>query len=245
MKKVELIMGMPVTVEVVDESVEEKHFKKVFNYFKEIDKRFSTYKKNSEVTKINEGKLSSKQFSSEMKEVLKKCEETKKLSNGYFDIERNGKIDPSGLVKGWAIYNASKILKTDGFKNFYVDAGGDIQISGRNGDGDKWRIGIRNPLNRHQNVKILGATNCGIATSGTAIRGQHIYNPKNLKSEIKDILSLTVIAKNIYEADRFATAAFAMGREGIHFLHEMKLDAYMIDCNEQATYTEGFSKYFV
>ena len=69
-----------------------------------------------------------------------------------------------------------------------------------------------------EHVKVLALTDQGIATSGTAIRGQHIYNPHQPDASIQDIVSLTVIGPNIYEADRFATAAFAMGKEGIRFI---------------------------
>lgn len=245
MKAVQVIMGMPITLEIVDPNVKKKDLDKVFDYFRKVDEQFSTYKRNSEISKINQGIISKDNVSPLMQEVLNKCEETKKLTDGYFDIEKDGKLDPSGLVKGWAIYNASKLLLNDGFQNFYVDAGGDIQISGNNSEGKKWTIGIRNPFNRYENVKILCATNCGVATSGTAIRGQHIYNPKQKDVPITEIVSLTVIGKNIYEADRFATAAFAMGKDGISFLHKKGFEAYMIDSNKKATYTEGFSKYFL
>jgi thiamine biosynthesis lipoprotein len=84
----------------------------------------------------------------------------------------------------------------------------------------------------------------GVATSGTYVRGQHIYNPKILGPLETDILSLTVIGPNIYEADRFATAAFAMGREGIVFIERRDgLEGYMIDLNGQATLTSGFERY--
>src|SRR5579871_1456007 len=61
----------------------------------------------------------------------------------------------------------------------YVDAGGDVQVMGKNAQGDNWRVGIRNPFNAQQIVKTLALTDCGIATSGTYIRGDHIYNPLN------------------------------------------------------------------
>ena len=69
-------------------------------------------------------------------------------------------------------------------------------------------------------VKKLSIENKGIATSGTYARGEHIYNPKNPSEAIESIVSLTVIGPNIYEADRFATACFAMGKDGIYFLEK-------------------------
>jgi thiamine biosynthesis lipoprotein len=59
-----------------------------------------------------------------------------------------------------------------------------------------------------------------------------------------DIVGLTVIGPNIYEADRFATAAFAMGREGIMFIENLAgFEGYMIDQHGQATFTSHFTRY--
>jgi thiamine biosynthesis lipoprotein len=180
-----------------------------------------------------------------MKTVLALCEETKKQTNGYFDISKDGKLDPSGLVKGWAIYNAAEMLKSVGFKNYYVEAGGDVQVSGKNEQGQAWQVGIKNPFNQKEIVKVVRLNQDeGIATSGSYIRGQHIYNPKNPADELADIVSLTVIGSNVYEADRFATPAFAMGKEGIYFLEQLPgLEAYTIDKNGMATMTSNLEKY--
>lgn len=235
-------MGMPITVEVVDAGVEEAVFDEVFSYFDYVDKKFSTYKDDSEISKINRGELKEFDFSTDMKQVFQLSEDTKRITKGYFDIKsKDGKHDPSGLVKGWAIYNASQILIKHGFSNFYVEAGGDIQTYGKNSHGEKWRVGIRNPLNQEEIIKVVGLSGNGIATSGTYIRGQHIYNPHDKENKILDILSLSVIGKNVYEADRFATAAFAMGRDGINFIESLPgLEGYMVDKNGVATMTTGF-----
>ncbi|HVX93109.1 MAG TPA: FAD:protein FMN transferase [Candidatus Dojkabacteria bacterium] len=235
---------MPITIEVVDKNITHKDFNDIWKYFDYVDQKFSTYKDESEISKINNKSLKSEDYSSDMKLVLKLCDQTKDLTNGYFNINKNGYLDPSGLVKGWAIYNAANILKEKGFRNFYIDAGGDIQTYGNNSKGEGWKIGIRNPFNREENVKVLKLSNVGIATSGTAIRGQHIYNPKKLNMELNEIVSLTVIGPNVYEADRFATPAFAMQRNGINFIENLKgFEGYMIDSKGITTFTSGFNKY--
>ena len=134
-----------------------------------------------------------------------------------------GKLDPSGLVKGWAIQNAAEQLREKSVKNFYIDAGGDIQVSGKNAQGEPWLIGIRNPFNGEEIIKTIAVSTEGVATSGTYIRGEHIYNPLDSDKAPKVVKSLTVIGSNIYEADRFATAAFAMGAEGIKFIRNQRL----------------------
>jgi thiamine biosynthesis lipoprotein len=245
MRKTKLLMGMPITVEVVDANARNADIDKIFDYFGYIDKKFSTYKPDSEISLINRGEIHEKDFSQDMKTVLALSEKTKDLTDGYFDIYHNGQKDPSGLVKGWAIYNAAEILKNSGFKNYCVEAGGDVQVGGKNQTKKPWQVGIRNPFNRQEIIKIVCLNNNeGVATSGTYIRGQHIYNPKKPGKPITDIVSLSIIGPNIYEADRFATAAFAMGKAGIHFLEKLPhLEGYVIDKKGVATMTSGWKKY--
>ncbi|HTX90854.1 MAG TPA: FAD:protein FMN transferase [Anaerolineales bacterium] len=244
MKQTRLLMGMPVTVEVVDPWATEKTLESVYDYLGYVDRKFSTYKPESEISQINRDELPLAEASDDMKAILTLAEQTRQETDGYFEIVHNGKCDPSGIVKGWAIQNAAERLRQAGFANYYVDAGGDIQVSGRNAQGEAWRVGIRHPFRPDQIVKVLSLQDCGIATSGTYVRGQHIYDPKNPDRPITDIVSLTVIGPNVYEADRFATPAFAMGAAGIQFIEELEgLEGYMIDRNGRATFTSGFERY--
>lgn len=243
-------MGMPVVVEINDKEATPKLFDEVFAYFTYVDEKFSTYKDTSEISAINRGEISPDAGSEDMRLVFALSEETKKFTNGYFDIvSRDGKYDPSGLVKGWAIFNAARLLKACGVKNFYVEAGGDIEVSGRNADGNPWRVGIENPLSdngaKKEIVKMVHLDNKGIATSGTYKRGLHIYDPVNRGVPLEcDVVSLTVIGPNIYEADRFATAGFAMGRAGIEFIERLSgFEGYQIDRSGIATMTSGFHAY--
>ncbi len=237
-------MGMPITIEVIDASATTETFDVVFSYFEYVDDKFSTYKDHSEISAINRREILLEESSEDMWMVFALAEQTKQETNGYFDIARHGIYDPSGLVKGWAIYNAAQILRQKGFENFYVDAGGDVQAVGKNSRGQNWRVGIRNPFDLNEIVKTLSISDAGIATSGTYIRGQHIYNPKRNDQPITDIVSLTVIGPDIYEADRFATAAFAMGRAGIAFIESVGgLEGYMIDQDRRATFTTGFQRF--
>lgn len=241
MKKTWLIMGMPITLDVQDPVKDLAIFDEIRDYFTEVDRRYSPYKPNSEVSQINDG-LPESRWSEEMKKILKLCEQTKRQTKGFFDVWHGGKLDPSGLVKGWAIDNATKILKDKGFKNFYVEAGGDIQASG-NKNGRPWKIGIRNPFNGDEIIKTVQVSNAGVATSGTYVRGQHIYNPLK-DSEADEVASLTVIGPAIYDADRFATAAFAMGKSGIELIESLKgFEGYMVTPDKRATFTSGFERY--
>lgn len=247
MKQTRSIMGMPVTVEIADPHASGTHLDAVFAYFTYVDEKFSTYKETSEITLINKGELKEADYSEDMKKVFALSEKTRRETDGYFNILSNGKYDPSGLVKGWAILNAARLIESRGFADFYVDAGGDIETRGKNGAGKLWRVGIRDPFNKEERiVKTVAVGDGGVATSGTYLRGQHIYDPRTGRAVDTDIVSLTVIGPNIYEADRFATAAFAMRRAGIDFIESRSgLEGYIIAQDGIATVTRGFDAFVV
>lgn len=231
---------MPITVEIVDAYVLVNDFKDIFAFFRKVDQQFSPYKKSSEVSKINRNEITEKDYSLEMREILRLAQEIKEKSNGYFDVYHKGYFDPSGVVKGWAIQKGAELLRERGFHNFFIDAGGDIQVDGLK-NGKKWKVGIRNPFNRDEIIKVVTLSNEAIATSGTYIRGDHIFNPLEKNKVVKDIVSLSVLGTSIIEADLLATAAFAMGKKGIEFINSCAgVDGYMIDTNGVATYTQGF-----
>ena len=244
-------MGMPVTVAVAGEAARQD-IEEIFAYFTSVDERFSTYKKDSEIMRINRGEVAPQEYSADMREIFALAEQTKQESDGYFDIKRpdlpgqaGGTLDPSGIVKGWAIRNAARLLREKGYQNFYVDAGGDIATEGTN-DGADWSVGIRNPFQREEVIKTVYPRGAGVATSGTYIRGAHIYNPHEPEAPIRDIVSLTVIAPDVLEADRFATAAFSMGKQGIFFIESLpQCEGYLVDAAGTATMTTGFVRYTV
>jgi thiamine biosynthesis lipoprotein len=240
-------MGMHVTVEIVaPEAAAAKEIESAFDYFAGVDQKFSTYKTTSEISAINRGGLAESDWSAEMQLIFALAEKTKRQTNGYFDIRTpEGGYDPSGIVKGWAIHEVANRLRARGFEHFYVDAGGDIEAEGLSETGEPWRVGIRNPFNTQEIVKVVAISAGGIATSGTYERGQHIYDPHRAgRAPLADILSLTVIGPDILEADRFATAAFAMGADGINFIESRPgLEGYAISREGRATMTSGFAAY--
>lgn len=242
-------MAMPVTVTIAKQNEaddEEKYLAKVdevFVYFNHIDQTFSPFITTSEISLINQKNLEPVDASIEVQNILNLCEISKLETNGYFNVYRNGKLDPSGIVKGWAIYQGAEILKKAGFENYYVEIAGDIQVSGHPDSEPSWKIGIRSPFNFNEIIKIVYLNNEGIATSGSYMLGNHIYNSVD-NQKLNEIVSLTVIGPNVYEADRFATAAFAMGSRGIEFIENYPgLEGFAIDHTGIATMTTSFEKF--
>src|SRR6476646_7709891 len=127
MRDTRILMGMPITVEIGGTSTDDLT-DTVFGYCEHIDRRFSTYRADSEIAAINRGDVPIVDWSGEMVEVLALAEQTKNETDGYFDIRKpDGSLDPSGIVKGWAVRNAAGIVQQAGISDFFVEAGGDIQ----------------------------------------------------------------------------------------------------------------------
>ncbi len=244
MRETRLIMGMPVEIDIVGSDVQVAR-DAAFDYLNRVDERFSLYKRGSEISRINCGELTLEAASPAMHEVFALAEKTEKETNGYFNIRRpDGLLDPSGIVKGWAIREAATLIRDAGHKHFFVNAGGDIATSGENAAGAPWAVGIRNPFVRNEVVKIIYPRGKGVATSGSYIRGSHIYNPHAPEDDLCDIVSITIVAPDVLEADRYATAAFAMGRDGIAFIEEQPgLEGYAIDINGTAILSSGFAAF--
>lgn len=243
MRSLAQIMGMPVAVDIVDPNATQSDIGAVVDCLTHFDEVFSTYKDSSEMSRINRCVIPESAYSDEMRLVLAMCEETKRATRGYFDIRHGGGVDPSGLVKGLAISSAADVLLARGFVNFFIEIAGDAQVHGRNASGERWRVGIQNPFDLQQFVEVVHLSDRGIATSGNSIRGEHIHDPvRGVRAT--EIASMTVVGPTSCDADRFATAAFAMGEEGISFIEALEgFEGYMITSDMMSRSTSGFDQY--
>ena len=201
---------MPITVEVLGGHDLDVALAEVFALFHEVDETFSTYKPQSEISRMNRGEIADGEASSEMMEVLDACDSLKRETSGFFDISRAGRIDPSGYVKGWAIYRAARLLDRRHITRYCINAGGDMQLRGEGPKNGPWVIGIANPFESAKFAKKLYLKNIAIATSGSYERGQHIYNPKSGRL-IEDPVSLTVIGSTPIDYLDFASPEPGLG----------------------------------
>lgn len=233
---------MPAKLQISGDKDAKMIVEKIKELFVEIDETYSTFKMNSVVNKYRRGEITLSEHP-ELKLILNECEKTKRETNGFFDCEYRGRLDPSGLVKGYAISQGAKLLKLQGFDNFMLEIAGDLQTSGFNGQSQKWKIGIENPFAKNEIVKVVELSGQGMATSGTSVHKDHIIDPFT-KLPAHEIASISVIADDIYDADRMATAAFAMGEKGIEFIHSLHgFAGYMITNDKQGIMTESFKQY--
>ena len=233
---------MPVAVHVVGEA-DERWVEEVYDDFVALDEVFSPFRPDSAVSRINRGELLEADAGRLVGQAIALCRLYEQATNGYFSAWLGGTFDPSGLVKGWAIDRATSILARKGCRNFYVDAGGDVQVRGSREDGSPWRVGIRHPVRHASVARVLEVRDFAVATSGTYEKGDHILDPHTLTA-VSQLLSFTVIGPDILQADVYATAGFAMGAGGLAFIDRLPgYQAYAIDRDLTASWTSGFDQH--
>jgi thiamine biosynthesis lipoprotein len=210
-------MGMPIGIDVRDPDVDPGALERAFDWLRFVDSTFSTYRPDSDISRLNRGELTLAEAHPEVRAVLERCEQLRFETNGYFDIRAtggaDGGIDPSGLVKGWSVDRAGQILEQAGARNYSVNAGGDIRVRGRPTPAPYWRIGIQHPFVSDRIAAVVAANDLAIATSGAYERGQHIIDPHSGLPP-SGVLSVTVVGPDLGTADAYATAAYAMGLDG-------------------------------
>jgi thiamine biosynthesis lipoprotein len=216
---VEQIMGMPISVHVradrprspeVTAAVE-----RVFAELRRVDEVFSMWKPDSQVSRLSRGELAPADCDDDVREVVDLCAQARERTEGWFDADLPApdgrrRFNPTGLVKGWAVERVSRQLAAIEGADFMLNAGGDVVVGCRRVDTPDWQLGIENPADRSRMVATVPLRTGGIATSGTAARGEHILIPATGRGA-NQLLSVSVIGPSLMWADVYATAAFARG----------------------------------
>jgi thiamine biosynthesis lipoprotein len=206
---VEQVMGLPVSVlarghlaqPAVTTAVES-----VYAELRSVDALLSPYREDSEVSRIARGDVFERH--PDTREVAALAEEARALTGGLFDATRpDGTWDPSGLVKGWAVERAARHLAVDGV-DWCLNAGGDVVVVCPSGV--PFVVGIEDPLDRTRLAATVPSTGAAVATSGTAARGEHLYDPRSGRAAT-GVASVTVVGPSLTWADVLATAAFVAG----------------------------------
>jgi FAD:protein FMN transferase len=241
-------MGMPVIVEVCDVGFDETVLDHLFAWLRFVDGTFSTYRQDSQISRLNRGEIALADAHVSVRSVLRRCESLRRCTRGYFDVAApmaslGGGVDPSGFVKGWAVEGAGRLLRRAGAENWCVNAGGDICLSGAPHGSDFWRVGIQHPVERLAVAAVLGLPAGAVATSGAYERGKHILDPHTRLSP-EGVLSVTIVGPDLAVADAYATAAFAMGPAGAKWAATLRgYGAIVIFDDDTISYSAGVETY--
>jgi FAD:protein FMN transferase len=252
-RRVEQLWGTAIGVEVVDD-VQPEVVDALYGWFERVDELFSTWRDDSEISRIGRGELPSRNASPEVATVLALCDDVCRSSGGAFDITFGaraaidprpglGPLDPSGLVKGWAVERAATMLLDAGACSFCINAGGDVAVRGRPSSGDAWRIGIQHPWERDTLAAVLRMVDGAVATSGCYERGEHVVDPRT-GLPAHGLASVTVVGPDLTMADAYATAAVALGTEGMAWLAERpEVEAMAVTDEQRVVSTLRFDRY--
>jgi len=218
-RRVEQVMGMPISLALRGDDADgdraDQAWAEVLAELREVDQVFSTYRSGSVISRLGRGDLDLADCPAEVVEVLDIAEQARIESGGAFDVRRPDadgvvRLDPSGVVKGWAVQRAAAAFEALEDTDFCLSAGGDMVCRTRRPDSPGWRIGIEDPHQPGRIVAVVPVRNGAVATSGSAHRGAHIEDPRT--GEVPSALSsVTVVGDDLTWVDIEATAAFVLG----------------------------------
>lgn len=204
-RQVQQLMGTVFSLQL-DQPVPAPAVAEMWDWLRHIDAVFSTYRGDSDIARLNAGTRRLADCDPLVPEVLDACAEWQRRTGGSFSATIGGRLDPSGLVKGWAVERASAMLRAAGSHRHFLSGGGDISAVG-----GPWRIGIADPAHRDRLLDVVALTDAAVATSGTSERGGHVADPMTGRVPSR-LRSVSVIAADLVTADVWATALLVRDR---------------------------------
>jgi thiamine biosynthesis lipoprotein len=236
-------MGMPIGIDIAD--ADGVDLEAAFAWLREVDATFSTYRADSDISRLARGELTLAKCRPVVDEVLTRCLAVERETGGFFSVRAGGRLDPSGFVKGWAVDGAAERLVAAGAEGFCINAGGDIVARGRPEPDRLWRVGIRHPTEPDRLAAVVAVEDLAVATSGEYERGAHIVDP-HTGAPPGGLLSVTVVGPDLATADAYATAAFAMGADGPAWTATLdRYDAMCVTSDHRVLSTPGFARHRV
>lgn len=244
--RTEPVMGTVVSFDVRGGSTSPDGVDRAIAWLHEVDGRFSPFRPDSEISRIADGRLAELDAHPDVRAVLAMADALAMGSAGAFDARRwrpDGRLDPSGIVKGWAVQLAADHLVAAGLGAFAINAGGDIVTRGRPRAGEDWRVGIRHPDRGDKVAAVVAVRDLAVATSAAYERGAHIRDPRDGRTPV-GVRSLTVIGPSLTLADAYATAGYVLGLDGLDWVAaQAGYDALAITWDGRLRWSAGFDRY--
>jgi thiamine biosynthesis lipoprotein len=228
-----------------------EHIRKACEKLHEADEIFSLYKPGSPLSQLARGETSVANCPPAVDAVWNLCEQWEKITDGYFSpFTPERTFDPSGIVKTWAAQQAIDVLLNAGITDFSLNSGGDIWLSDSLSGEDDWKVGVAKPVTiASEEAGVLTAVNLqntpfrAVATSGSAERGTHIWNPRAGAMAQSDLVQVTVLAADLVMADVWATAAYAEGPNAIDRISKQDgVEALFVFSDGRIDGTDGFAE---
>ena len=232
-----------------------------------IDMVFSTYKEDSEISKINYCRTTAECDGFLLMENTPSADEFKYLyeigekiyedsNQAFWPVDAAAgnmnvpgsqpPIDLSAIGKGYAVDKIAKLLASNGIFNYFIDIGGELSVNGTK-FGELWTWGVNNPFDSNSGAyRAFSAPQNGIsiATSGEYRNPGHIWNGTGDVGK-RDAISVTVIGDNTTEADAWATAMYVLGiEEGLEIAEKEGLAVFFIKNDGKSINSSEWSKIY-
>ena len=250
--RIEQLWGTVVTVDVRD-PVDPTVLDGVFDWFHRVDEVFSTWRDDSEITRLGRGLLDLADVSSEVREVLELCDHLRAETWGAFEVNfaacggrraavptRRGALDAAAPSQH-AGARSQRLPPAAGRSSPRVPGRRDPPDGP--GAGEPWCIGIQHPHERDAVADVVRVSDAGIATSGRYERGDHVIDPRTGTPATR-LVAATVIHPELALADAYATALVALGSDSASWLREHPdVAAMTVDTDGVVTLTATYERY--
>lgn len=223
---VDHVMGMPISLAMrgrhADDARGRAAWADVMTALRATDRVFSTYRPDSFVSRLARGEIVMEDCPLAVAEVFALADLAEQDSYGAFRARRTGAdgeivVDPSGVVKGWAVEQAATHLRRLDGTDFCLSAGGDMVCRTLRAKDEPWRIGIEHPLDTTRVIATVPVLTGAVATSGATHRGEHVVDARTGRPP-EGVASVTVVSSSLTWADIDATAAYAQGPTAARWL---------------------------
>jgi len=236
-------MGMPISIALrgrhANDADGEAAWQAALEVLHGADRMFSPHRDDSAVSRMARHELSPEECPAEVREVLALGERAREQSGGAFDVRRPDPdvgtvLDPSGVVKGWAVDRAARAFDGLADTDVCLSAGGDLVCRTGMAGSPGWRIGIEHPHDPAGVVAVVPVRNGAVATSGLAHRGAHIVDARSGRTPT-EVASVTVVGPDLVWADIDATAAFALGADALGWLRGRRHQSGLVVWGDDST----------
>ncbi|WP_084040413.1 FAD:protein FMN transferase [Demequina sp. NBRC 110053] len=220
------------------------------------DEVFSTWREDSWISRLGRGEASIADAPPAVAEVLDLCERFREETGGAFDARTpHGRLDPTGIVKTWAMERARWRLELMGASGWLWGCGGDVTVAGRGPADGRWRVGIADPRARAgaaaapvRRIELGGAATgrrgvTAVATSGESHRPGHVWDPRTGASA-RHYAQVSVAGTELIACDAWATAILAGGQRTLRRADAAGLAALalrVVDGTVRATATSAWA----
>ena len=230
-------MGMPIVVDVRDVD-DAAALEPLFDWFRRVDRTFSTYIADSEISRLNRGELALEDAHPDVRgcsRAARSCA-SRRTATSTRAPRRDG-LDPSGLVKGWSVDRAARSLD-EPVAELRDQRRRRHAAPGRRPPEPCWRVGIQHPLERDRSPP--SSRRRPRRRDLRRLRARRARPRPAHPPAAAGVLSVTITGPDLATADAYATAAFAMG-EGPAWTARLRgYEAMTLLEDDTVMYTGGF-----